>query len=62
MDLEVHQVFLHFFMRTSKILTMRDVLFCVDFLSQNVLTMFLFSMKHSHLYTAKITPDVNSSL
>ena len=25
---------------------------------QNVLIMFLFSMKHSYLLTAKITPDV----
>ena len=29
---------------------------------QNVLIMFLFSMKHSHLAAAKTTQDVNNSL
>ena len=27
----------------------------------NVIAMFLFSMKHLYLLTAKITPDVNKS-
>ena len=29
--------------------------------SQNVVVMFLFSMKHLNLLTAKVTPDVNKS-
>ena len=29
---------------------------------QNVLIMFLFSMKYPYLLTAKTTPDVNNSL
>ena len=28
---------------------------------QNNLVMFLYSMKHSYLLTAKITPDINKS-
>ena len=37
-------------------------LFFEGFQPQNVLILFLFSIKHLYLLTAKITPGVNNSL
>ena len=39
-----------------------NVVFLEGLQPQNVLIMFLFSIKHSYLLTAKITQDVNNSL
>ena len=47
-----------FFIRISKILVSLNVAFLEGLQPQNVLIMFLFSMKHSYLLTAKTTQDV----
>ena len=39
-----------------------NVLIFEGFQPLNILILFLFSMKHSYLWTAQITPDVNDSL
>ena len=46
------------FLRTTKVLMRLNVLSFGRFKSQNVLIAILFSMKHSYLLPAKITPDV----
>ena len=38
------------------------MLFFLEGLHPQSILMFLFSMRHSHLLTAKSTPDVNNSL
>ena len=40
---------------------MRLLFFLEGLQPQNILNMFLFSMKHSYLLTAKTTQDVNNS-
>ena len=53
---------IRFFIRTSTVLMRLDVFF-EGLHPQNVLhIVFLFSMKHLQLLTAKTTPDVNNSL
>ena len=47
-----------FFIKTSKVLMRLNVVFLEGLQAQNVLIMFLFSMKHSYLLTAKTTQDV----
>ena len=50
-----------FFIKTSKILIRLTVAF-QDLQPQNVLIMFLFSMKHSYLLTVKIASGVKNFL
>ena len=50
-----------FFITTSKTLMKFKAAFLEGLHPQNAL-MFLFSMKHSYVLTAKTTPDVNNSL
>ena len=61
MYLGVHPELPHFFIKTSKILMRFNVVF-EDLQPQNVLIMFLFSMKHSYVLMVKITPGVNNFL
>ena len=49
------------FLRTSNILMRCNVLIFEGFQPQNVFHIFLFSMKHSDLFMAKITPKVTHS-
>ena len=61
-DFEVHLVHLsHFYKNQSKFDESQGYIF-QDLQFQNVLTMLLFCVKHSHLLTPKITPGVNNPL
>ena len=46
------------FFKTSKILIRLNMVFLESLQPQNVLIMFLFTIKHSYLLTANTPPDV----
>ena len=56
--LEVHPVLLSFSIRTSESFDEAKAFFRIGLQPQNFPLMFLFSINHSYLLTAKITPEV----